>query len=406
MRHSHTLATDRRRAYRRRMPNAAVSRLILSKFSESLVTETARGALEEVGGRVSLGVVFCSADYREHLEDFLEILQLHAHIPLLIGCSSSGFIGTNAEAERASGFSLLLLHLPATKLHAFTFTEANAPEWDDADAWKKAVAAEGDMDAWLMLTDPTGVPIEPWLGAWSRAFPGVPCIGGLASGGRDGGDTFIFKNRELLEGAGIAIGLRGGVKLHTLVSQGCRPIGEPLPVTGAEHNLIQTLGSRPAYEVLDEAFQALSEKERERAKGNLFAGLAMREDREEFHRGDFLIRNILGADQGSGIVAIGAFPRVGQTIQYQLRDAKTADEDLRHLTALLAADGIKPFASLVFSCGGRGRGLFKSANHDAAILAEYFTPHASAGFFCNGEIGPVGGRNFIHGYTASVLLLE
>ena len=386
------------------MQNAAASRLILSKFSESLVTETARELLEEIGGRVSMGVVFCSLDYREHLEDFLEILQVHAHIPLLVGCSASGFIGTNAEAERASGFSLLLLDLPNTKLHPFIFTEETAPDWDDGEAWKNAVGGS-NMDAWLMLTDPTGIPMEPWLGAWGRAFPGVPCIGGIASGGRDGTETFVFHNREVLEGGGIAIGLHGGVQIHTLVSQGCRPIGEPLPVTGAEHNLIQTLGSRPAYQVLDEAYQALPEKERERAKGNLFAGLAIREDREEFHRGDFLIRNILGADEGTGIVAIGAFPRVGQTIQYQLRDAKTADEDLRHLSALLAADGIKPFASLVFSCGGRGRNLFKTANHDAGILAEYFTPHASAGFFCNGEVGPVGGRNFIHGYTASVVLL-
>ena len=386
------------------MQNAAVSRLILSKFSESLVTETARELLEEIGGRVSMGVVFCSLDYREHLEDFLEILQVHAHIPLLVGCSASGFIGTNAEAERASGFSLLLLDLPNTKLHPFTFNEETAPDWDDAEGWKNAVGVS-EVDAWLMLTDPTGIPMEPWLGAWGRAFPGVPCIGGIASGGRDGTETFVFRNREVLEGGGIAIGLHGGVQIHTLVSQGCRPIGEPLPVTGAEHNLIQTLGSRPAYEVLDEAYQALPENERERAKGNLFAGLAIREDLEEFHRGDFLIRNILGADEGTGIVAIGAFPRVGQTIQYQLRDAKTADEDLRHLSALLAADGIKPFASLVFSCGGRGRNLFKTANHDAGILAEYFTPHASAGFFCNGEVGPVGGRNFIHGYTASVVLL-
>ncbi len=387
------------------MKNAAVSRLILSQYSEDLVTETARGALEEIGGRVSLGVVFCSTDYREHLEDFLEVLQVHAHIPLLVGCSASGLIGTSAEAERASGFSLLLLHLPATKLHPFACTEATAPDWEDAEAWR-AAAGVAEVDAWLMISDPVGVPIEPWLGAWSRAFPGVPCIGGLASGGRAGTDTFVFKNREVIEGGALAVGLQGGVKIHTLVSQGCRPIGDALPVTGVEHNLIETLGSRPAYQVLDEAYQALSEKEREHARGNLFAGLAMREDRDEFQRGDFLIRNILGADEGSGVVAVGAFPRVGQTIQYQLRDAKTADEDLRHLAGLLAADGMKPFASLVFSCGGRGRNLFNVANHDAAILAEYFTPHASTGFFCNGEVGPVGGRNFIHGYTASIALLE
>jgi small ligand-binding sensory domain FIST len=387
------------------MPNAAVSRLILSKFSESLVRDTARAALEEIGGRVSLGVVFCSADYREHLEDFLETLQLHAHIPLLVGCSGTGFIGTGAEAERASGFSLLLLHLPNTRLHPFVFDESTAPDWDDTEGWRKA-AGVSEIDAWLMFANPAGVPMEPWLGAFSRAFPSVPCIGGLASGGRDGSDTFVFQNRTLVEGGALALALKGGVKIHTLVSQGCRPIGTPLVVTSAEHNLIQTIGSRPAYEVLDEAYQALPERDRERARGNLFAGLAMREDRDEFHRGDFLIRNILGADEASGVVAIGAFPRVGQTVQFQLRDAHAADDDLRKLAGHIAEGGVKPFASLVFSCGGRGRHLFNAPNHDASVLAEIFTPHSSAGLFCNGEIGPVGDRNFIHGYTASVVLFS
>jgi small ligand-binding sensory domain FIST len=259
------------------------------------------------------------------------------------------------------------------------------------------------MDAWLMLADPSAIPIEPWLRAWNDATGGVPCFGGLGSGGSDGGDIFVFHERELLEG-GVALGFRGGVNIRTLVSQGCRPIGEPLPVTSAEHNVVHTLGSRPAYQVLDEAFQALPDREKERAKGNLFAGLAMREDREDFHRGDFLIRNILGADQESGAVALGAFPRVGQTLQYQLRDARAADEDLRHLAADLVAEEVKPFASLLFSCGGRGRAMFGAPNHDASVLAEVLGPHATAGFFCNGEIGPVGGRNFVHGYTASAAL--
>jgi small ligand-binding sensory domain FIST len=155
---------------------------------------------------------------------------------------------------------------------------------------------------------------------------------------------------------------------------------------------------------LDEAYQSLRDREKEAARGNLFAGLAMREDLDEFHRGDFLIRNILGADESSGAVAVGAFPRVGQTVQWQLRDRKAADDDLRRRATRLVDAGSKPFASLVFSCGGRGRHLFGTPNHDAGVMAEVFGPHPSAGFFCNGEIGPVGGRNFVHGYTASTVL--
>jgi small ligand-binding sensory domain FIST len=386
------------------MPNSAASRLKLARFSEPLVVETARSALEEVGGRVTCAVAFCSVDYREHLSDFLEILRVHGHIPTLIGCSGAGLIGTGAEAESGSGFSLLMLHLPHTKVTPFSFSPATAPDLDDPQAWRKA-AGGVDMDAWVLMADPTSVPFEKWLATWSSAFPDCPCVGGLASGGNTGDDFFVFRDGEALDDGGVALGFRGGVSMHTLVSQGCRPIGEALPVTAAEENIIQTLGSRPACEVLEEAFQSLSAREKQRARGNLFAGLATTEYRDEFHRGDFLIRNILGADQASGAVALAALPRIGQTLQYQLRDAAAADEELRHLAGLLAADGVKPFASLLFSCGGRGRALFGTANHDAAVLAEIFTPHPSAGFFCNGEIGPVGGRNFVHGYTASAVLL-
>jgi small ligand-binding sensory domain FIST len=385
------------------MPNAAVSRLVLSGYSEPLVAEAARDALHEIGGRVSCGFVFCSADYRENLPDFLEILQLNAHVPILAGCSGSGLIGTAAEAESAQGFTLLLLHLPDTELRPFHFSDRDLPAWEDDAAWRQAAGPQR-MDAWMMLADPSQGITEPLLRAWNDSTGGVPVFGGLGSGGADGSDIFVFRDRELLEGGGVLLGFRGGVKIHTLVSQGCRPIGEPLPVTKAEHNVVHTLGSRPAYQVLDEAFQALSEREKKRAGGNLFAGLAIREDREEFHRGDFLIRNILAADESSGAVALGAFPRVGQTLQYQLRDAGAADEDLRHLAGDLAADRVKPFGSLLFSCGGRGRGMFGAPNHDASVLAEMLGPHPSAGFFCNGEIGPIGGRNFVHGYTASAAL--
>ena len=385
------------------MPNSAASRLVLSAYSESVTAEAAHSVLHEAGGRVSCALVFCSADYRAQLGEFLEVLQVHGHIPLIMGCSGAGLVGTGKEAEGASGFSLLALHLPETQLVPLAFSAATAPEWDDADGWRAAAGGE-NADSWLLLADPAAVPLEPWLATWERAFPGTPCFGGLASGGREAEEMFVFRDRELVEGGGVALGFRGGVKIHTLVSQGCRPIGEALPVTGVEENIIQSLGSRPAWRILDDAFQSLTSDEKAAAKGNLFAGLAMTEYREEFHRGDFLIRNILGADQESGAVAVGAFPRVGQTVQYQLRDANAADEDLTHLARSIRDGGVNPFASLLFSCGGRGRGLFGVPNHDAGVLAETFGPHPSAGFFCNGEIGPVGGKNFVHGYTASAAL--
>ncbi len=386
------------------MPNCAASRLVLSAFSEPVVAEAARSILHEIGGRASCAFVFCSSDYRPQLHDFLEVLQLNGHFPLIVGSSGSGLVGKRTEEESASGFSVLALNLPDTQLVPLSFSAPDAPSWEDAAAWREAAGGK-DADAWMLLADPTAVPSEQWLESWERAFPGAPCFGGLASGGRALEDMFVFRDRDLIEG-GVALGFRGGVKIHTLVSQGCRPIGEALPVTGVEDNIIQTLGSRPAWRILDDAFQSLTGTEKAAAKGNLFAGLAMTEYREEFHRGDFLIRNILGADEETGAVAVAAYPRVGQTMQYQLRDAAAADEELTQLAVSLRDSGVKPFASLLFSCGGRGRGLFGTPNHDASILADTFGGHASAGFFCNGEIGPVGGKNFVHGYTASVALFE
>ena len=388
------------------MPNSAASSLVLSPYSEPTVVSTARDALKRVGGRASCAFVFCSADYREQLSDFLELVQLHAHAPIVAGCSGSGLIGTATEAEGATGFSLLLLHLPDTRIHAFQFSAAEAQGFSEREVSSKASGVlSAGAEAWVLLANPLVTPVEAWLDEWNAAFPSVPCVGGLASGGSRGDDVFLCADREIVEGA-VAIGLSGGVRVGTLVSQGCRPVGQPWPITGAEHNFVLSLGSRPAYEVLQETYSTLSVADKTRARGNLFVGLAMSEYIEEFKTGDFLVRNLLGADPAHGVLAIGAHPRVGQTLQFQLRDGHSADAELRHLAAQKAEQGVKPFASLLFACNGRGRNLFGTPGHDATVLAETFGAAPAAGFFCNGELGPVGGKNFVHGYTASAALFS
>ena len=384
------------------MTNSAASRLVLAPYSEEKVTATASEALREAGGRVSCAFVFASADYRAHLADFLELIQLHGHVPTLIGSSGTGLVGAGVEAEQATGFSLLLLNLPDTEIVPCQFSRIESEGEDDAVGLGDARVG---VDTWITLLDPMNVPVDPWLDQWNAAFPGVPCLGGLGSGGPRGDDIFLMHDREIVEG-GVALGFRGGVRIDTIVSQGCRPIGEPLIITGAEQNFVTTLGSRPAYEALTAAFEALPEGDKPHARGNLFAGIATSEYVDEFKTGDFLVRNILGADVNQGVLALGAFPHVGQTLQFQLRDRASADACLERLTTVAAQRGARPFASLVFACNGRGRHLFGVPNHDAAALAAQFGTHPSAGFFCNGEIGPVGGRNFVHGYTASIALFS
>ncbi len=390
------------------MPNRAASRLTLKAYSEAAVIESARAALAEVGGKVTLGFVFATGAYRPYLPDFLELLTLHGHIPLLAGCSGSGLIGTNREAEEGPGFSLLLLHLPETRLHAVAISAETAESIGSPQGWRRATGvAPGEVDAWLALCDPFGFPVEDWLASWNLAYPGIPVIGGLCSGPSDNEEeVFVFHNRaELAPGSLLLIGLQGGVRVHPLLSQGCRPIGEPFTVTGTDGNLVLGLGGKPAYMALAEAFESLDDREKVRAQGNLFAGLASSEYIQEFKQGDFLIRAILGADANSGAVALGAFPRVGQTLQWQLRDRITADDDLRTSLFFEKARHPAPFASLVFACNGRGQELFGAPNHDAHALKQIIGGHPSAGCFCNGEVAPIEKSNFVHGYAVSMALL-
>ena len=388
------------------MPNRAVSRLVLAEFSEETVIAAAREARAQLDAEVSFGVVFFSPDYAEPLEEFLELLRVYGRIPLLVGCSGAGLIGTGKEAEDHPGFSLLLLSLPQTKLHVAEFSLADLDQATGPDFWRARVGKGAEaVSGWAVFTHPNPLRFdtERWLAEWNRAFPGIPVLGGLASGGEE--NIVVCHDGRAIAGGAIALGFSGGVSLRTLVSQGCRPIGEPLTITGVkQQNLLLSLGSKPAYSVLNAVFNGLTKNEKDRARNNLFAGLAMSEYVEEYKRGDFLIRNILGADPDAGAVAIGSPLRVGQTLQYQLRDRDSADEDLRELCCTLEQDGARPFASLLFACGGRGQGLFNVPDHDAGVLAEIFGPHASAGFFCNGEIGPVGKQNFMHSYTASAVL--
>jgi small ligand-binding sensory domain FIST len=204
----------------------------------------------------------------------------------------------------------------------------------------------------------------------------------------------------------VAISVGGDVRLASVISQGCTPIGETWTITKTDRNLIHEIGNRPAYKVLADTFNQLPPAEQQRTRGNLFVGLVINEYLEEFHRGDFLIRNLMGADPSSGVIAIAAFPRQGQTMQFQRRDAAAASEDIAAL--LTQAEKNVPreaiYGAVLCCCNGRGSHLFGRAGHDAGMVQEKLGPVALAGFFCNGEIGPVGEKSFLHGWTASLAL--
>ena len=201
--------------------------------------------------------------------------------------------------------------------------------------------------------------------------------------------------------------ISGGVVVRTLVSQGCRPIGRPIIVTRADRNLIRELGRRPSLEVLRELFEELPTEDQERVESGLHIGRVINEYQDTFGRGDFLVRNVMGADDTGGI-AINDMVRVGQTVQFHVRDAETADEDLRSMVEgeRLDRPATRVAGALLFSCNGRGTRLFPGPDHDVGVLRERYGPVPVAGFFAMGEIGPIGGQNFVHGYTASIVLFE
>jgi small ligand-binding sensory domain FIST len=265
-------------------------------------------------------------------------------------------------------------------------------------------SGKGGAGAWLTWCNPFLAHGERWMARWNRQVDQEPTYGGLASGFEGSESTAVFLNRDWKGVAAVGMRLRGGVRLRGVVSQGCRPIGLPYTVTGVRHNVVVSIGSRKAFSVLEEAFEDLDREEKKAAPGNLFAGLALNEYREDFGRGDFLVRNILGADPEKG-VALGAFPRSGQTLQFQVRDKAAADADLRRLCQEVRDQEGAPFAGFLFSCIGRGSGMFGVPNHDARVVEDTFGRIPMGGFLGNGEVGPVAGRNYLHGYTASTAFL-
>ncbi len=374
-------------------PRRAASRVRLTQWDEAVVTETARQLREETGG-ATLALAFVSPDWRPHLKEFMEILQVDGHARQVIGCSADGFIGTGQEDEDVSGFSVMFLNLAEEEVGTWVIDEHFQIPRDRP--------ATG---GWLVLGNPLRLNAAALLEDMNRIYPGVPVYGGLATGGWDSDTLFTFRHEAgVIDSAGVAVHLPVTV-IQGIVSQGCQPIGEPYTITQVDKDVVLGVGGRRAYDVLVETFENLPEDDQKVARGNIMAGLAASEYREDFQRGDFLVRNIIGGDPKTGALKIGAIPRVGQTIQFQLREKDAADEDLcLRSEALRVREGV-PLAMVCFSCGGRGQGLFGIPNHDAGILEDTFGPVPVAGFFCNGEFGPVAGVNFLHGYTASVAVI-
>ena len=357
--------------------------------------------------KVSLGLVFLTPSFFPHAAQVLEILRVHARIPLVAGCSSTSLVAGAQEFEADSGLALGLYWLPDSSLQAFHFTQDQIEQAAGPDYWREEMGLPQDgTHGWLTFADPFHLDAERWLTQWNETFAPVPIVGGLASGADGETLTQVYLNGDVFEEGGVAIAIGGAVRLASVISQGCTPIGETWTITRADRNVIQQIGNRPAYQVLVDSFSQLPADEQKKARGNLFVGLAMNEYQEEFQRGDFLVRNLLGGDPASGVLAVGAMPRAGQTMQFHRRDAAAATEDMQAMLARAQRElaGFPIYGGCLCSCNGRGSRLFGQPHHDAGLVQDRLGPMGLTGFFCNGEIGPVGERSFLHGYTASLAL--
>ena len=356
---------------------------VLAKLQAGFVNEPA-----------DLIVAFASPGHAEGLGPLADELAARSLAKHVLATTGESIVGDGLEVEGSPCLSALAISLPSgSSIQPFRLTF----EGDRVAGWPESETA-GDVPKnglVLLLADPFSFPTEAWIEALKAAGAGIVAVGGMASGGTAPGSNRLVLDGEVYKQGAVGFRIETPGRIEVLVSQGCRPIGRPMIVTKAEGNIVAELGRRPAAEVFREIYELLDDRDRRLVQGGLFLGRVVNEYQESFQRGDFLVRNVLGAVDSGGL-AVSDTVRVGRTVQFHVRDAQTADEDLR---AML--DGVegRPAGALIFTCNGRGRRLFEAPDHDASAIQSAFGPTPAAGFFAMGEIGPVGGQTFLHGFT-------
>ena len=395
------------------MPKVLTEKAFASAIStdgdwRKAIEAVALKANSQLGGECDLAVLFVTELYPGlQPAEIPGLVRKYLPCPGLIGCNTSGVIAVDHEVEGEPGVSLLAMRLPGVKVTPFSLTpsELGAIE-NPAQLIESFDIFPTDKPKFLALADPMSCDIEKFTKVFNDAYPGAPVVGGLASGPALRKPGWLLIGGEVYANGAVGVALSGDVDFEIIVAQGCRPIGKPYTITKADGNVLKELGGRPPIELLRETLSMLPAEDQALARQSLFAGVVMNEVRAKFKRGDFQIRNIVGYDAESGALMIGANLRPGQTLQFQLRDAEASDEDLRaHLGELRDGDGT-PRGALLISCCGRGRGLYGAPDHDAGLVQSMKGPLPLAGFFANGELGPVGGRNYVHGYTSSLAVIR
>jgi small ligand-binding sensory domain FIST len=353
------------------------------------------------GAPATLAVVFLGGGYAYCVDQVRDAVTTELDPEVLIGVTAQGVIAGAAEIENDASVSVWAAVLPGTVCTPLRYP-APAGGIEPPAVWPDVPA---DAHGLVMLADPFSFPADGFLAWVNQARPGLSVSGGMASGSTQGGGNRLLLDRGIYVDGAVAVALGGSARLVPLVSQGCRPVGPSYVVTSADRNLIVELGGKPAVERVHQVYAEAGDADRRRMRGGLHIGLVIDEYADDHETGDFLVRGVLGADPARGVVAVTDLVNVGQTVRLHVRDADSADEDLRRVIAPLTPESA-PDAALLFTCNGRGRQLFGQPDHDAALVHEALNGAPLAGFFAAGEFGPVGGRSHLHGFTASLLAIS
>lgn len=356
-------------------------------------------------GMVDLALLFSTAHFEDDLEAVTERITTMFPNAILVGCTAEGTIGADEELERVPSMSLLAGSMPEVVIRPFHLRQSQLQGATALDDWERILGVLPESQPTILaFADPFRIAIPTFFDQMNQWFPGAPILGGIASGGHSPDQNRLLAGGAIVREGIVGVTLTGNLIVDTVVSQGCRPIAKPFVITKGESNIIHQLGGRAPLEQLHDVLRALPPEDEQLARQSLFVGRVIDERKGRFTRGDFLIQNIVGFDRKSGAIAIAGLAKVGATVQFHVRDADSADEDLRTMLSPYARDGVR--GAMLFGCNGRGTNMWPHPGHDVGVLREILGEVPVAGFFCGGEFGPIGGNNFIHGFTASIGLIR
>ena len=379
-------------------------------FTEAVTDACEQVLLDLEGQAPDLAIVFISAHHASSYYSAPELIIEKLSPGALIGCSAAGVIGAGHEVERRSAVAVCAATMPGVNVHTFAVENFDLPDMDaPPETWEELIGAPAsECPAIILLPDPFSIPAGDLLSGLDYAYPRAVKVGGLVSGGEGPGSNALFIGKQVRRSGLVGAAFTGDLVVDSVVAQGCKPIGQPMVITESDRNIILSLDGEQPLDVLRSLFQQADDGERRLIERSLQIGIVMDPLNDSFAAGDFLIRNVIGADEQDGTLAVGELVQEGQVVQFHVQDADAADEDLRVMLERYAEgmSGGEPASALLFTCLGRGQKLFGAPDHETGRFRSIVAPIPVTGFFGNGEIGPVGGATFLHGYTSSFAVFK